>query len=721
MRQLISTPLPSLSALFCSFFSPIQNETEIAKTWCRQGDKGFLFSRSSWSLQAIAAWRRKLTGRNPVIWIPDYFCNSALTPLRESDVCLIFYPIDSQMNPSAEACQRLLANNPPDLFVLVHYFGQPAKAPWLVSFCKKNDTWLIEDAAHVLKPAPGVGEIGDLVLYSPHKHLPIPDGSVLVLHAEGPFNLSSNPTAMDAFKQVRSSLLDKQGYTIKPTLIWFIKRFLQLLGYRRSQSPRIFRADVKPSNNSFPHPKVSGLALRLLKWHLPQLPMIAYTRKKHQRLWEQVLKWSRPGKQQFSSILNEDNYNVPYQAGFIGESEDEIEVFFKFLQQCMLPVTTWPDLPPEVLENKSIFTNANTLRYRSFFLPVHQALSDSEIMACGKRLLSAATANWQVRMLNRQEWDTYWPKCTMTNMLQAWEYGSAKEQAEGWKAHRIIVSDQEGKPVGLAQVLTRGLPLLGGVARLNRGPLLVGDWPACSEVPLKLAVLRVILRESRRQRWWVLRVAPELPKTDEADQGLQALGFRRLDVPAWASGRLSLKADEQVLLMGLKGKWRNTMRKALKLGVKVSCSLLTKANLEVLIHQYGQLQQDRAFSGLSKLLIRNLAVQSSNRYWRFNLLVAYAPDGSPLGVLVSVRICDTSNYLIGATNDQGRKMQANSAMLWSAILQAKADGCAWFDIGGLNEATPKGIVDFKRGINAKPYALVGEWRAYQNQLLKNLD
>ena len=132
MPRLTSTPLPKWTDLICSLFSPIEKEAELAKAWCRDGEKGFLFSRSSWSIKAIADWRKKLKGSTPVIWIPDYFCNTALKPLRESAVCLIFYPIDSQMNPDAEACQRLLTNKPPDLFVLVHYFGQPAKAPWLV-------------------------------------------------------------------------------------------------------------------------------------------------------------------------------------------------------------------------------------------------------------------------------------------------------------------------------------------------------------------------------------------------------------------------------------------------------------------------------------------------------------------------------------------------------------------------------------------------------------
>jgi lipid II:glycine glycyltransferase (peptidoglycan interpeptide bridge formation enzyme) len=63
-------------------------------------------------------------------------------------------------------------------------------------------------------------------------------------------------------------------------------------------------------------------------------------------------------------------------------------------------------------------------------------------------------------------------------------------------------------------------------------------------------------------------------------------------------------------------------------------------------------------------------------------------------------------------------MQANSVLLWQAILHAKHSACNWFDIGGLNEATPEGIAKFKQGLNAMPYELVGEWRRYSWVYLK---
>jgi hypothetical protein len=178
---------------------------------------------------------------------------------------------------------------------------------------------------------------------------------------------------------------------------------------------------------------------------------------------------------------------------------------------------------------------------------------------------------------------------------------------------------------------------------------------------------------------------------------------------------LALGGDEQALLMGLDGKWRNCLRKGLRLGVKVTIARGIDGELELMIKRYAALQRERGFRGISEALLRCLAGQQGPA-WQFDLFIARAekePNSKePLGVLVSVRHGDTTTYIVGATNEEGRRMQANSVLLWQAILHAKQAGCAWFDVGGLDATTPKGIAEFKRGLNATPYALVGEWHGW---------
>ena len=711
-QLLTLAPLPWLRDLFSAFLHSSATDDLLSAPWCRSGDKAFWLSRSAWSLAVVARWRQRLLCKEGVVvWIPDFFCNASLAPLREMGANLVFYPVTDKMAPDLAACDILADQQPMDLFVLAHYFGQPTPAEPLAPFCGKHGAWLIEDAVHVLQPIAGVGEIGDCVLYSPHKHLPISDGAVLVVRPNGPARFTENGLAMDVLNTVRSNVLATLGMPERPAVLWFLKRFAQCMGLRARPSVTAFKSEVEPSVAVLAHPRMSNLARRLLTPLLTQLQAVAVQREQHAQTWCNVLPWTSTEV----AVIPNPVTTTPYLAGFSTSNAAGTEALFNRLQRVGMPVTTWPDLPPEVLANAAEHPAAIALRDNRVYLPVHQTLSRKQILACGKNLLHSAVLQWQVKVLSRDEWETYWILCQHTNLLQSWQYGEAKEQAEGWQAQRFLIVNEKAQAIALAQVLTRVLPFFGGIARLNRGPLLLVNHPVVAEVPLKLAALQVLLKEAHRRRWWLLQAAPELPDTTSARLGLQALGFKKIAAPAWASARMSLKTNEQALLMGLNGKWRNCMRKGVRLGVTVSHQECKDEALTLLMRSYIGIQSRRGFLGLSKKLIRALAVQRGSQ-WQFNLFIArdinMAERDEPLGTLVTVRSGDTELYFIGSTNDKGRQMQANSVLLWQAILHAKQSGCGWFDVGGLSEATPKGIAEFKKGINAVPYKCAGEWRKW---------
>ena len=567
----------------------------------------------------------------------------------------------------------------------------------------------------MLRPTPGVGEAGDCVMYSPHKHLAIPDGAVLVVRPNGPAQFSENNKSMDVLSTVNESVLAMSkvsaGSANQLDLLWLFKRLAQRFGLRARPSEITFRTEAKVKV-AIIHPRMSTIAKRLLLRLLPQLDMVAMHRAQHAKTWAEVLSWGEKGMTATSQV----GEGIPYLASFSTTDVKSAEALFNDLKREGLPVTTWPDLPPEVLNNADAHQVAIKLRYTRFYLPVHQTLLQHQLLECGKRLLKRATLQWQAKVLSHEEWEVYWPRCPMVNLLQSYQYGEAKKQAEGWKPCRLLIVNENESPIALVQVLTRVWPLLGGVARLNRGPLLfVGDSLEY-QVSVKMAVMQVIAKEAQRKRWWLFQVAPELPDVESAVSGLQALGFKKLPAPVWESGLISLDVDEKALLMGLNGKWRNSMRKGVKLGITVTHQKCNDKTILLLMQSYAELQNNQGFSGMSEKLIRALAKQKGSK-WQFNIFIAHDSntmesfDGdNPLGMVVTIRSGDTAIYLIGTSNDRGRSMQANSVLLWEAILHAKRSACCWFDIGGLSDTTPKGVAAFKRGLNASPYKLVGEWR-----------
>ena len=316
-----------------------------------------------------------------------------------------------------------------------------------------------------------------------------------------------------------------------------------------------------------------------------------------------------------------------------------------------------------------------------------------------------------MKKIDRETWDRLWPSARCTNLLQSWEYGDAKTTGNNWQAARYVVEDEFGNPKAVAQVLFLALPVIGGIARINRGPILLdGVLDDFQSVEVELQVFDLILYEARLRKWWCLFVAPELKAEDSWRWRLRSMGFRFRNKAPWASSRLSLVPSEDALLANLNGKWRNLLRKAQKSNLLVRKSKNDTPELEMLVKRYFEMQQEKKFSGVSELLLRQLCKQQGP-HWRFDYYLTYDPSSSSeeyVGVLVSIIHGNSATYFIGSTNATGRKLNANYMMLWQAILDAKAYGCRWFDLGGLNEHTPPGVAHFKRGLNGDSYTLVGE-------------
>ena len=113
---------------------------------------------------------------------------------------------------------------------------------------------------------------------------------------------------------------------------------------------------------------------------------------------------------------------------------------------------------------------------------------------------------------------------------------------------------------------------------------------------------------------------------------------------------------------------------------------------------------------------RELSKQLSDN-WKFKIFSATLSDSNDvlntIGKVVVITHGNTTTYLIGYTNNIGRYNNANYLLLWKAIIDAKNEGCQFFDLGGLNQTTTKGVAHFKRGLKGKEYILQGE-KLYTN-------
>jgi lipid II:glycine glycyltransferase (peptidoglycan interpeptide bridge formation enzyme)/dTDP-4-amino-4,6-dideoxygalactose transaminase len=708
MFTVTTAPLPQWRHLLITGKTQTGDEA-LTRPWCGEGDYGICLSRSTWSLALITRWLEAVNQKTKItLWIPEYFCNSALDKVRHENVSLVFYPLLDTMEPDIQVCRELALTVKPDIFLLVHYFGKPASASETVAFCTAQQALLVEDAAHVLRPESEIGSHGDMVLYSPHKHLPIYDGALLIIRDQGPVNLD----AETVHSNISTLLRNETGPGWKTLVSWWLKKCFQKIGIRRLSFPDTFDLHAEASASLSIGPNMSMFSRKMLSGLTDLLEQIAEKRRENHSIWVHLLHWINNRL----SVEEMGPYSSPYMVNMACNSPTTPSVsLYKAWLQCAVPVSTWPDLPPEVVNNSKQHKNALAWRNNSIFLPCHQSLSIKSISSLALKMKSAITRNheWEISELDSEQWHDLFDDCAHANLLQSWEYGTAKEETGSWQAIRLGIGVQNGKPLAITQVLIRRIGSLVKIARINRGPLMLGNNGENSTAEI-LDVIGALRAYAKKQRWLLLQIAPEIPSGRENSLVLSALGYRHIDAIPWGSALISLDRPEQDLLMSLKGKWRNGMRKAIKNGLVVRHCANQQEAVERLVSSYEELQQEKNFAGLSEPLINSLARQQGNG-WEFSVFLCYQEEGTTkkeLGTLLTLRTGDTCIYVIGTTTSEGRRLQANSLLLWQAVLYARDTGCNWFDVGGLNADTPKGIAEFKSGLNPMPYTLSGEWRMW---------
>ena len=322
-------PLRSLLGLGRERLQPLQ-------PWLRPGDTGWLLSRSCWSL-ALLAQLAAAHLRHPLrIALPSWFCNASLSPLRQTGAELQFLPVDHMGR--ADCSQTKDA----DMALLVHAFGRAMP----VEAARAAAPILVEDCAHALAPAPGMGEAGDWVLYSPHKTLGGPEGAVLLRRG-----LEMEPGDLPPAPSSRS---------------WRVRRLVQRLlpDGLRSHLPQSGQSSMDrdpPPGEPPPLTGLSGLSLHLLA--SADLEREAARRRAHALRLRRVV----ADLAGVTPFFPEDG-PAPYRFVLRAETPERAAAVYAALRHAHLPVESWPDLPPEA------DGTAVELRKTLLLLPVHGGL-----------------------------------------------------------------------------------------------------------------------------------------------------------------------------------------------------------------------------------------------------------------------------------------------------------------------------------------------------------
>jgi lipid II:glycine glycyltransferase (peptidoglycan interpeptide bridge formation enzyme) len=306
------------------------------------------------------------------------------------------------------------------------------------------------------------------------------------------------------------------------------------------------------------------------------------------------------------------------------------------------------------------------------------------------------------------EWTDVVSRFDDLSLMQTWEYGETLANTGPWHIDRVVFED-DGVVVGAIQAVTRRTPLFqGGFAWVNRGPL----WRMSSDS--RPETLALMMAEARAfwtdRRHMYLRIAPPVSKGDWDTGHVAVPGYSPArEGNGWASARLDLNPDLDMIRQGLDKRWRNSLANAERREVDVRCD--SEGAFEQLIKlQRGEFAFRHYPTTVTPEFLSHL--QNSLPPERKLLAFVASSGESLLGGLLIARYGRIGEYVAAVTEGAGRTANVGQLLLWKAIQHLKESGYRWFDLGGMDlDHTSPGILQFKAGLNALPYQYVGEFDA----------
>jgi len=636
--------------------------------------------------------------------VPAYFCNSALRCVRNIGVDIYFYELNENFEPDINSISDVEENNQIDILLAVHYFGA-ARSMWEVSnYCNNKKIYLIEDAAHFLKKAFGVGDCGDFVMYSPHKFISIPNGSILSIQRKSSQLLMQDESLIYRFKKAKKELIrftsQKKAIHISS---WLIKRLLS------SYCPAVLK-NIKYSNPwnesnyaGYDYPYIHPLGLHIIYCMTHKFDGMVLKREANSKLWKGAL-----------SASDKPFPLTSYMAD-IRVERSEIDRYF-YHSKCIkndIHVTTWPDLPYEVLSNQILYKSAIKLRSSLFFFPTSEQNHPVDIILKIQALKKMLKISNYVTCIDLKEWMHHSNKFIFLPLIQSWGYGLALEKIkENVSVKRYAISNIDSVVSGLVQVIRKRYCKYLVINRINYGPIFLNSLDSVDSS--NLMILDDLIFFLKKNMSGVFIICPNVKAGSITKKVLKSLGYIKIPyLKGVETAIMDLKMSEDELLKNLEGKWRNGLKKSFKSKVVIEKLAMRDDVIELLIKRYSNMQLQNKFKGLSEDLIREFLNVNHSCGWIPNLYAAFIDGETKLensvGLLLSIRSGYTETYIIGITEIEGRSSQVNSALLWRSIIESKSSGVLTYDLGGVGEATPSGIRKFKNGLNGKKYKNPGEW------------
>lgn len=285
--------------------------------------------------------------------------------------------------------------------------------------------------------------------------------------------------------------------------------------------------------------------------------------------------------------------------------------------------------------------------------------------------------------------------------MQSWGWSEFRG-GSGWRVARLV-AETDGVVVGVMQALVRRFRPFGALLYVPRGPAVLD---AGALRPL-LEHLRPLAKE---QHALLARVEPDLSEGPESAALLRALGLRPAAVTVQLPHTVlvDLTPEPEAILASFKATWRRYIRHAPARGVTIR-----EGTADDLWLFYALERETATRQGI---LGRPL-----DYYERF--YAQFAGAGAHLWIaevageadaaILTLEHGRTATYLYGGSSRRHADAHATYLLQWSALLHARASGCAVYDLWGT--AAPGDTANHAASLNqfkggfGQIVALTGAW------------
>lgn len=312
-------------------------------------------------------------------------------------------------------------------------------------------------------------------------------------------------------------------------------------------------------------------------------------------------------------------------------------------------------------------------------------------------------SGYQVEIKNvaESDWCTLLDRFEDANIYQSWSFGSV-HRGTNELSHLILKRD--GEVVAIAQ-LRVFLPQNDsqGMAYLMWGPLC---HLRAQELDLGIvrAMATALREEFVEKRGLYLEIEPNAFLHSRRAEVFQS-AFSRFDQQSGINAKkyrtfvLDLSPSIEDLRRQLDRKWRNRLSCAEKSGLRI-IEGEGRQEYDIFCELYAQMWERKRFQ-------KTVSIESFGRVQehlpanqRMRILIC-EHNLQPVAGLVCSAMGNSAIYLLGATNEDGRKLQAAYLLQWTVIQWLKDRGILYYDLGGINPIANPGVYHFKKGFNGR--------------------